>query len=280
MINCRYLNYNENIVFNTIAEEKNDPAWSALRPAGLRVGNAYNSYLQHFQLIQSKHRSDFVPPVDDNVIDALKSCYDSPTQSFKIIKGKIFAVQPGRLKDLCPYCLLDRPRTLDHYVAKADFPEYSVLIKNLIPCCYDCNQKKDDDWRNNRLRRFIHFYTDQFLHHSFLHAKLIYPRGSRIPRILFSLTQPHGMAAADFRIVKMHFKDLKLLYAYNTRANQMVSSEIEVMRQGLLRGNSKAHLVAGLLDRANAEEAALGVNYWNAILYRTIANNTRLISSL
>jgi hypothetical protein len=43
-------------------------------------------------------------------------------------------------KEKCPFCGgIGTPRNLDHFLPKAHFPQFSVLPRNLIPACRDCN---------------------------------------------------------------------------------------------------------------------------------------------
>ena len=45
-------------------------------------------------------------------------------------------------RNLCPYCGQRVVATLDHYLPKSAFPDFSVHPHNLIPCCRDCNSSK------------------------------------------------------------------------------------------------------------------------------------------
>jgi hypothetical protein len=42
----------------------------------------------------------------------------------------------------CPYCGFGQATTLDHVLAKARYPTFSVLPNNLVPACSDCNTGK------------------------------------------------------------------------------------------------------------------------------------------
>lgn len=43
---------------------------------------------------------------------------------------------------ICPYCGLNEPDTLDHFLPKTAHPLLSITLYNLIPCCNNCNHKK------------------------------------------------------------------------------------------------------------------------------------------
>lgn len=279
MVNCNYTGYNENISFGTIVSEKNNPSKETLQAIIERVTTSYNQYLTEFHSLSNKQNSDIlITEIGERA--ALKLCYSSATESFKFIRGKIFDIQPNSLKAFCPYCLLNKPKTLDHYIGQTEFPEYSILQKNLIPCCFDCNNNKGEDWRKNNQRRFIHFYNDTFLNHRFLYSNLVYHKGEVTPKIHFYLSKPVAMSVADFRIVKCHFKDLHLLNEYNQRAIPLVSAEIRVLRDALNNGSTRNQIIASLQSRVNAQVIDFGINYWSAIIYETLANNRKLINSL
>ena len=77
------------------------------------------------------------------------------------IKAKITEIMPSAIKEKCPYCMLSEPGTFDHYIGKGEFPEFSILSKNLVPCCSKCNSKKGEKFLSeNGKRIFISFYFD------------------------------------------------------------------------------------------------------------------------
>lgn len=55
----------------------------------------------------------------------------------------------------CPICGVEKCAHLDHYVPREKMPEFSVFTPNLIPLCYDCNEKKKALWKNARGERMI-----------------------------------------------------------------------------------------------------------------------------
>ncbi|MCM2339802.1 HNH endonuclease [Rhodoferax sp.] len=42
----------------------------------------------------------------------------------------------------CPYCGFGQATTVDHFLAKARYPAFSVMPNNLVPACSDCNKGK------------------------------------------------------------------------------------------------------------------------------------------
>lgn len=86
----------------------------------------------------------------------LQKLYSSPPQSLKFIKS--LREDTG---GACPVCGGFGTGTLDHYLPKADFPEFSFLSCNLIPACYRCNLGKRSKVRGDAAdQRPVHAYFD------------------------------------------------------------------------------------------------------------------------
>ena len=274
MMNCNYIGGNEFETFETIVDEKNNPGKTILTNIKARIENSYNQYLDRFDELEAKASSEFT---DTEVEEKsyLQGCYSSLTKSSKIVKAAIYESQPDVLKTFCPFCLLDKPKTLDHYVGKKEFPEYSFLIKNLIPCCYDCNQTKGDIWRVNSKRRFIHFYNDDFFEHQFLFAELVIVQDT--PTIEFSLKKPDELNDSNFQIIQWHFEDLKLIKQYKERCNTLLSTKVETLKKSLKIGITKQQLLSQLKASESDLANKFGVNYWKSAMFQCVANNINIL---
>lgn len=84
----------------------------------------YVFYQSHYESLEE------ITPLDtqfwENIKEDLHSCYGNNV-AFSRARKKLLSSAPK-----CPYCLLNRPNTLDHYFDKSDYPEYSVFAPNLI----------------------------------------------------------------------------------------------------------------------------------------------------
>ncbi len=62
----------------------------------------------------------------------------------------------------CPMCGSQHPGTIDHYLPRERFPEFSILPCNLIPACPHCNSgvKKGHYRGTTSPERFIHPYFE------------------------------------------------------------------------------------------------------------------------
>lgn len=279
MMKCNYIGEHEFQTFETIINEKKNPGKTILTNVKHRVELCYEQYLDGFDELESKQLSEFL----ECEIDArrhLKGCYSSLTATGKPIRESIFSEQPTVLKMFCPFCLLDKPKTLDHYIGQDEFPEYSFLVKNLIPCCYDCNQVKAINWRHNYKRRFIHFYNDDFFKNQFLFAELLFIANT--PIMGLSLQKPNDLDDDSFQIIQWHFDDLNLLQQYKERCNAMLSTELKIMKDSsIINGLSNKQIQAQLQRSETNYANDFGLNYWKSVMFQCMSQNvTELLVKL
>ena len=92
--------------------------------------------------------------------DALICHYDkAPKESLEFIKASRYNLSPT----LCPMCGGFGNGTLDHYLPKSNFPEFSFYSKNLVPAC-NCNSLRGTSVKGAvSPARPIHPYFDDFL---------------------------------------------------------------------------------------------------------------------
>jgi hypothetical protein len=278
MINCPYVVIDEVAFFAQIAGAKQKKFRDVLDPIQPRVATAYQHYLHDFPTLLAQNNSEFTE--EEDIREALLKCYSVNTQPWLTFKKSYLAGLPEGLKLFCPYCMMDRPRTWDHYVGKEEFPEFAVLTKNVIRTCWHCNHKKRENWRAAGRRIFINYYDDHILDLPFLTADLAVEPGGSIPAIHFELVQPEGMSDDDFALVDSHFNALGLLPDYEGRANSLLSSEISVIDHFLRAGLTRELMLNIIVVKANDAVAKFGTNYWETVLYRTMAAQIDLILGL
>lgn len=99
------------------------------------------------------------PIIPENLKDALRVHYDSPPDSVNYL-GRLRNSSP----EVCPMCGGFHPRTLDHYLPKANFATWAIFSKNLVPAC-GCNMARGDVVKhiNDQNIRILHPYYDDVL---------------------------------------------------------------------------------------------------------------------
>lgn len=175
---------------------------------------------------------------------------------------------------VCPSCgEPGRPRTLDHYLPKDIFPEFSVLLLNLTPMCDWCQGEKLAGYvTEDGQKRYIHPYFDD------------------VDRVLFSITfmPPFSTPSIDIAVRNDIPEDLRSLVMYHlegvdflTRFKDYFSTRyMSVLRKAKTsREGGKRRLRDDFtLFLENEEEKS--INSWEAVLYRSILENDELMAYL
>lgn len=142
----------------------------------------------------------------------LYSLYDSTSEHCKTFKKLIKDIS----KTKCPYCSLDTPSHIDHYLPRSVFPEYSVFSLNLIFSCSICNSGyKGDDYINAQGERlFINPYFDTFIETiPFLKCDIII--NDSYPKFKFKIDNTLQVQYTyEYKIIKNHFDKLNLESRY------------------------------------------------------------------
>ena len=109
----------------------------------------------------------------------------------------------SRELQLCPACGEDgTPNTLDHYLPKQSYPEFSITACNLFPMCDICQGEKGTSTVNAvNERLFLHPYFDQFTDVQVLCLEI--GRPFEAPETI-SVAPPPDLDAAQHALVARH----------------------------------------------------------------------------
>jgi hypothetical protein len=133
-----------------IAKLCRQDTWQGYEEAWLK---AYASYRQHGGDPWQVAPTDFGPG-----IHALQyALYDG--------RGQSTPLKALRTTDVvhCPMCGSPGTGSLDHFLPRTTFPEFSIFRANLVPACAPCNSaSKGQLYRRDPGERFIHPYFDAF----------------------------------------------------------------------------------------------------------------------
>lgn len=240
----------------------------AIRPDVLIRFNVY-SLLTNPILLETIPASPFVAPS----IELLKKCY-SKSNGISVLKTKIKEKQDVLLRSECQYCNIGEPNTFDHYLPKSDFPEFSALSINLIPCCSACNTAKDDNWKLHGKRSIINFYYDTLPTASYLNCSIVYEKN--VPQAEFSVSSPIIPVIIRDEITN-HFTVLKLTERYKRKSNSEITDVFNTI-QPLSAILSRVQIQNQLKADAARMKAAKGNNYWRAVLKIALSNSNRFLT--
>lgn len=199
--------------------------------------------------------------VPANKAEAIKGQYE------KTYKGEIhYYMRDSLMKNVhrCPYCSINQPETLDHYMPKSDYPALAMFRLNLVPMCPECNQKKKDYPYTD----FIHSYYQTFPASPFLKATASV-QGTRIV-INFYLDETAIPDAALVMKLKSQIERIDLLDRMNKAATSFVDDLC-----------SQCHCFMGLgfkiwlKMRYNDHVRIYGLNDWRSAAIAAMLDNNK-----
>ena len=171
--------------------------------------------------------------------------------------------------------MLSEPGTFDHYLGKGQFPEYSILSKNLVPCCSKCNSKKGDKFLSvNGNRTFISFYFDELPKSSFLVVELDIDRDVLYIKNMYTSSNTGNNVD---EIIETHFDELELFERYKNPMSNKLS--LLVTR---IQGSKQCRedIIEIIRNEITALEKIYGASYWECSLYRGVISNEDILDYL
>lgn len=213
---------------------------------------------------------------NDDQKEDLWSCYGN-NKEFSIAGKSIKELQSASMQAICPYCGIGEPNTIDHYLPKEKFPEFSVLEINLVPCCATCNNEKGSVWLTDGVRSFLNFYFDNIPTTKFLYTYINFAEGSDTPTVGFELRETSEIGTRVFNIMKIHFRRLNLLTRYEKKVNDEISGvfyEVYNAAEVLTIEEQKQNLQR----RIQALKFRCGENYWKASLLEAVLESEQFFN--
>lgn len=231
----------------------------ALRSAQRRVLIAYDEYPRTFHF---REPLDFG---DENaaVSSALRSNYDHALRGgcLSSLRSEVISLASGR----CPYCEISAATSIDHYLPRSAFPEFSILAANLIPLCADCNRLKGD-FRPNAIRRYPHLYLDAPIQSVYLVATV--ENGAGIA-VSYSMEWSAGICRELKSAIEFLVNDFDLLRRFSIEGAEELSAQLSSIRYVANFGAERLRTHFGWLAKGFAD--SFGLNHWRTALYRSIA---------
>ncbi|CAB3643269.1 hypothetical protein [Achromobacter pestifer] len=202
---------------------------------------------------------------------ALESCYGIGTMALSAHKDNILwalKVQSEVNLQRCAYCMLNDPRTWDHYLPKESFPEYAVYHANLLYICFGCNHRKSKHYHNAYLL-YCHPYFSVDADTALLHCLVTVVEGTLAIKYYCA-----GMGAmqAAAEVAQRHLEGLGLIDRFAAEASSMLSGLIGELRQYFPDGVPAASLHRVLQRRYSEAQECLGINAWDSRLWHGVAH--------
>jgi hypothetical protein len=275
MKNLVYINVNEFAEFDSIISSLPDEKYVTLDEIKKRVLSAYKKYLNNFSSITKRKRLNW----NQVQKEALHDCYNTQNSYIYELRTAIKLAQEIVFRKTCPYCMVRSPDTLDHYIEKEHFPEYSMLIKNIVPSCIICNSSKKQ-WVVKNKRQYIHFYNDLLPTKQFLFVNISFDMNF-VPAIQFYIDNPNRIMIRKYNLIKSHFQHLDLIRLYNLNTSQVIDSFATMVSECRIVGTLTDLQIQTILQaHAINLSAKYGINYFKSILWTKLANEINYIHSL
>jgi hypothetical protein len=253
-------------VFDQIASAKRPPQQGRMQAARAEVLAAY----QNFDFAAPEVGGLKVARLTEPQKEAMRHAYTVATKPMKVLRGNILnRVCVAR----CPFCGIGESSTIDHYLPKEQYPEFSVFPRNLVPSCSVCNTLKLgrilDEATNARM--FLHPCYDIIPDTPFLVVRARIKNDALI--LSYRLNRPAKMTLKNFRHLRSHFNVLNLADRYRLMSLEHLGGQYHALSRAYGLGKDAQRVSDKLLELANDFEKVSGPNYWLAKLYRALSDN-------
>ena len=172
--------------------------------------------------------------------------------------------------DKCPFCGgIGRPKTLDHFLPKANYPQFSVFPLNLVPACRDCNTGKRNTLATSARDQVLHPYLDDdcFFTEQWIFARVVQTEPCAIE---FYVSPPENWDGVSKDRVNKHFDDFDLAKRYSIQAAEELSTLVD-QRSEIMSSWPKELFVEFLTSVENS--VTLFCNHWKRVTYQTLAKD-------
>ena len=168
----------------------------------------------------------------------------------------------------CPLCGgVGHVRTLDHYLPKSNFPIFTIMPTNLVPCCRDCNSEKLNAFALVKGNQTLHPYFDheKFFNDKWVHARVI----PMMPPVLeYFVVPPDDWDEDDKSRVRSHFLDYGLAEKFSVEAAADLPETIHT-RRTTMSANSAQEFSLYLAEKG--QTATLPINNWRRVMFAALA---------
>lgn len=253
-------------LFDAVVAEKHEPRKAVLLAARPQVLSGYRDY---------SRRAPHVEALDDlhltaDQCEALVHSYTGETAPLFKARSKLLErVEAYR----CPFCGLSEAATLDHYLPKELHPQFAIYPKNLIPCCYLCNNRKREKVvdEGTQVRLFLHPYYDTIPALSFVSVDVQLAPDALLLR--WSVNRARGMRHRTFLQLQSHFHELDLASRYRRMSLDLLRDMLPALQRSYGGARRWKRVSKELGTQSQDAADRNGSNYWKAVLFDALAHS-------
>lgn len=202
--------------------------------------------------------------------------YDQYFVSSEKPARKIYDSLLNAAKEKCPFCGgIGTPCNLDHFLPKMHFPQFSVLPRNLVPSCLDCNMVyKARTFATNAQDQVIQPYADddKFFSSQWIYATYHVGINHQPGEFEYYTDPPAEWPDVDKQRVEKHFQDFNLGKRYAIKAAEclgMFLKQIEAMEQ---KGIDYREILQSGVNSAPF------TNHWQKIMFQALIHASIIIN--
>lgn len=145
-----------------VDDKANLAALSKSRAASAKAIKAQLSNIQARYTEYHDSKGDPWRIVSDPILSTYRNHLENLYKSPPVALGFIELLRDS-MAGACPVCGRDALGTLDHYLPKAKYSEFSFFSKNLVPACNRCNNSRGNLTKGGaEPQRPVHPYYDDF----------------------------------------------------------------------------------------------------------------------
>lgn len=203
--------------------------------------------------------------------DDLKSLYsEQMVPATKTARKFYNLIKMSAKGNLCPFCGFGSVETLDHFLPKSRYSNYSILPLNLVPSCRDCNTiKAGNECTQDNISSHPYFEDADVVRDEWLRAEIV--ESENVIATFAALPPEHWPAQRARRIIN-HFDSFDLARRYGIQAATRFTAFAELI-VGLEKGDNKPMLPLLLSAMHRAEVRATGINSWQTALLSAICRS-------
>lgn len=175
-------------------------------------------------------------------------------------------------KEKCPFCGgIGTPRNLDHFLPKSHFPVFSVLPRNLVPSCRDCNMDgKGRAFAIKAEEQIIQPYADndKFFSEQWIYASYHQECNDEPGFFEYYASPPESWSDVEkYRVIR-HFNQFDLSKRYGTKAAEMLITVLNQIRKMKIAGLDRQIIIDVLLKPGL--DASPFINHWQYAMYQSL----------
>jgi hypothetical protein len=194
--------------------------------------------------------------------------YSSQRKSLIDLKKELTTNEFNERINDCPNCTIEKVASLDHYIPKGKFPDFSVNPINLVPCCSTCNSKKKEKWRGDKNLLFINLYSDVIPEKQYLFVDIVSKTEFK-----FELKNINNIDLDLFKVIESHYSRLDLLQRFRENSDKVISELGILISSFKDLINDDRGLPKAIKNHYSKFELKDGVNNWKIVLIKAMINS-------